>query len=715
MGKTTALDTEARALGQAAIEVDARDFANFDADDHPEWAGKTLFIDGLDEIRAGQSDPRTPLDRIRGNLDKLGKPRFRLSCRTVDWLTTDRKRLSSVSPSGAITMLRLDPLDLKGSTQLLESEPDVRNVQAFLEEANNRDMGGLLANPQTLILLVRAVRDGIWPENRTETFESACIAMANDYNEERRSIRPLQDPCRILDTAGGIFAALLISGTRGCATTAEKANRDYPDIAAIQQPYQACLQASASYLFRYAEPSHAEPVHRHIAEYVAARHIASLIDDGLPFARVLALIAGSDGSVVSELRGLSAWLAVHSQIGRQQLIERDPTGVALYGDIQAFSPEERHALFNALVREPRKLEPTYSIARAFTSLATPEMLDAIKGVLTNPPEGTYGPISVDFVLRVLREAPPLPSLAPTFLNIVQNQSQWPRVRTAALDALIHYPRDDDSELVALLHDIRERRMGDPDDELLGKLLSALYPQRIASSAIWDYFKEGNELVGGAYMGFWIHVLPEKASSTQVAKLLDACHAHLAELEQVSDPILASCVAHLLARGLESHGDRLSIAKLYNWLDTGVRLRISQDTTELRTPSIRRWIERHPDRHVELLLEGTRRFPDEHWFAPHEAFQRLFGAAVSADFYEACALAVKSRSDTRPRVSESLLRFVVQSGGLDPQRARDLVAEDAELTSCLDSLLEPSPPPQELARLEQAAAGPSRTAAATGAT
>ena len=701
MGKTTAFGTEARALGEAAIAVDARDFANFDADDHPEWAGKTLFIDGLDEIRVGQSDPHTPFDRIRRNLDKLGKPRFRLSCRTVDWLTTDRKRLSSVSPSGDPTMLRLDPLDLEGSTKILESDPDVSNVRAFVKEAAERDMEGLLANPQTLTLLVRAVRDGVWPESRTETFERACLAMANEHNEEHLSVQPSIDPCRILDTAGSLCAALLISGARGCATTAARANEAYPYIAASRHRHEACRQASASYLFRYAAPSRAEPVHRHIAEYVAARHIASLIDDGLPFDRVLALIAGSDGSVVSELRGLSAWLAVHSEIARQQLIERDPTGVALYGDIQAFSPGERHALCKALVREPRKLEPTHRIARAFASLATPEMLSAIEGVLANPPEDTDGPISVDFVLRVLREAPPLPGLAPTFLDIVRDHTHWPRVRNAALDALIHYQQGDDSELVALLHDIREHRMGDPDNELLGKLLSALYPQRIAPSAVWGYFKERNEPFVGAYVKFWVHDLPEKASSTEVAEILDACYARLAELEQTSDSTLAYCVARLIARGLESHGDRLTIGRLYDWLDAGVRLRVSQDPTAGSTPSIRRWIEDHPDRHVELLLEGIRRFPDEHWYAPYEVFQRLFGAALAADFYQACALAAKSMSDKRPRISESLLRFVVQSHGLDPQRVRYLVAEDAELTNFLDHLLEPTPPPPELVRLEQA--------------
>ena len=53
------------------------------------------------------------------------------------------------------------------------------------------------------------------------------------------------------------------------------------------------------------------PVHRHIAEFLGARHLAQLIDGagGLPIQRILALITGADGGVVTEMRGLSAWLA----------------------------------------------------------------------------------------------------------------------------------------------------------------------------------------------------------------------------------------------------------------------------------------------------------------------------------------------------------------------------------------------------------------------
>ena len=63
-----------------AASTSARDFITF-ADRRPEWRGTTLFIDGLDEVRAGVEDGRTPLDRIRAGLDALGRPRFRLSCR----------------------------------------------------------------------------------------------------------------------------------------------------------------------------------------------------------------------------------------------------------------------------------------------------------------------------------------------------------------------------------------------------------------------------------------------------------------------------------------------------------------------------------------------------------------------------------------------------------------------------------------------------------
>ena len=50
-GKTTAFETEA--ASQGAVCVTVRDFRTFEK---PEWRDTTLFLDGLDEARAGTED-----------------------------------------------------------------------------------------------------------------------------------------------------------------------------------------------------------------------------------------------------------------------------------------------------------------------------------------------------------------------------------------------------------------------------------------------------------------------------------------------------------------------------------------------------------------------------------------------------------------------------------------------------------------------------------
>ena len=52
-GKTEAFKAECKALEESACLTTARDFLTLDIDSCPEWRNRTLFIDGLDEIRAG--------------------------------------------------------------------------------------------------------------------------------------------------------------------------------------------------------------------------------------------------------------------------------------------------------------------------------------------------------------------------------------------------------------------------------------------------------------------------------------------------------------------------------------------------------------------------------------------------------------------------------------------------------------------------------------
>ena len=164
-GKTTEFERQARETG--GLYVTARNFLTFE--DKAEWHGVTLFIDALDERRAGRADGRTPLDAIRAKLAQLGDPKFRLSCREADWFgPNDRHHLESVAPDRIVRVLRLDPLSEEDAEEILQGVYGIEQPKAFIGSACERGVDGMLVNPQCPGLLARAVKDDDWPSTRRD-------------------------------------------------------------------------------------------------------------------------------------------------------------------------------------------------------------------------------------------------------------------------------------------------------------------------------------------------------------------------------------------------------------------------------------------------------------------------------------------------------------------------------------------------------------------
>ena len=261
---------------QAATEgayCDVRDFISLSAG---RWNQvRTLFIDGLDEMRASASDGRTPLDAIRGRLDALERPRFRLSCREADWFgAPDQSRLESVSPDGTVKVLRLDPLSEDNIRYILDGE-GVEEIAHFLDEARDRGLGTLLSNPQTLKLLAAAVDAGKWPTTRTETFEAACLTLIREPNEEYLQAAPQRSDSETLRTVGRLCAVQLLSGQAGyrLPTTTDDVN-GYINLRDIPAPHEdAFLPALRTRVFAVTNGL-ATPIHRHIAEFLAGRYLS---------------------------------------------------------------------------------------------------------------------------------------------------------------------------------------------------------------------------------------------------------------------------------------------------------------------------------------------------------------------------------------------------------------------------------------------------------
>ncbi len=674
-GKSTSFEAERNALEPAACLVTARDFLTFDPTVRPDWRGKTLFIDGLDEVRAGSGDARRPLDEIRARLDALGRPPFRLSCREADWLgANDRTNLDRVSPHAGLTVLRLDPLADQDVERILRDHPGIQDAVAFMADAKEKGVGGFLENPQCLSMLADVVTNGGgWPESRLALFERACLRMAREHNDEHDAARPTGGGAfseeDLLDAAGRLCAVILVADTAGCAIAPGCEDPDHPHVGRCGREYEEpCRRAVATKLFRAVAEGRFQPLHRHVAEFLAGRHLARLVDGGgpdgqdgrrgIPVRRVLALMTGHDGGVVTALRGLSAWLAAESGTARRELVERDPIGVAVYGDVSRFSISEKVALLRSLAGERRQLEELLKASAlgrgqpisAVGSLVAPDTEQALREILTDPRRDDGQQTLVVFLLRALPYGARLPGLTDVLLTLIRDESRIPGVQRRALDALLHQGGRGPAittALKALLTDVHAGAISDPDDHLLGTLLKRLYPGDLSAAQVWTYLSEASEPSSGPYFSFWRSQLVEKSTEAAFAEHIDLLVLRPDGIEAaLRSRGLEDLPARLLARGLDAHGDGLETKRLYDWLGVG----LTWDSAGVAGGRVRDWLTRRPAIQKAILVEGLERCAKSEegdlGRCALDVERRLHGADPPPDFGPWCLERAEEATDRR---------------------------------------------------------------------
>ena len=520
-GKTRSFQEEARQT-EAGLYVAAHDFVELHRLD--EWRGKTLFIDALDELRADSPSPE-PLGRIRSRLDELGRPRFRLSCRDADWYSSmDRDDLARVSKNSQITTLKMDPLSDDQVREFLATlkVDKVDDVDAFMNAAVENGIASLLGNPLTLGLLAGVFAKDLRPQSRKETFETSCRSLVRECNPRHARGRESLDADAQLDAAGFLCAVALLSGKRGyvrCAAETPSHSIPIDEVPGSRAVFNSALRTR---LFESPTVDRFVPLHKHIAEFLAGRYLASRVAAGLPAARAIALMTGFDGVVVSPLRGVWAWFAANCAVARAELIDGDPLGVVLYGDVKQFSVDDKRRL---LERVRGHIEDNVTYIQAdwhsprWADMATKDAAELIHAVFSTAPASEAGQL----VALLLADAPQrqtFPGLKPLLLSIVRNESLLIFTRHNALRSLIRQFQDDDAlaDLDHLLTDIGARRLADGDDELAGSLLCELYPQRRSLDEVKGFFHLPENLnLFGTFQYFWTTVVPDKANSSEKAE------------------------------------------------------------------------------------------------------------------------------------------------------------------------------------------------------
>lgn len=645
-GKTESFKQEAAACDGHYVR--ARSFATLDP--RPELVGKTLFIDGLDEMRAGGADGRTPLDHVRHHLDRLGRPHFRLSCREADWYgDSDSAALKEVAPDGKIAVLHLDPLSDADIELLLERKFGIADPAGFSEQASRHGLADLLRNPQTLRLLADAVGGNTWPDSRAATYDLSCRQLVRELNAEHRSAKRYSAPTAdsLLDAAGFLCAVYLLAGISGFAL--DDAAVDDQHALWLELPHARdlpMLEALATGLFRQDDQEQQRtPVHRSIAEYLGSRYLAAQIESqGLALGRVAALMVGYDGGIVPDLRGLAAWLAVHCRSARNELIAREPLGIVLYGDVRGFPADDKRRVLAALKAEAEQYANFRSqdwTAVPFGALATPDMAPVFTELLASPSRAEADIVLLDCALDALRYGPPLADLTgnttrlETLLDAAARDGGYPEyIRRSALKILLRDLPRNGGRLVAIAKDIQAGIVEDNDDQLLGRLLTELFPQFIRPGDVFGFLHvaKKNRLIG-EYNVFWGHRLPEDVPDNLLPELLDQLQQHHAALRQSLGhhevERLAGC---LLARTLEAHGDDVDDERLYDWLGAGLSEYGSPDIDGEHQQCVAVWLAARPERYKVVLLIGASHCvgKENAWSCLYHSVSRLYYAEPPAD-------------------------------------------------------------------------------------
>lgn len=677
-GKTTTFRQEADSHENGKY-VSARDFINLNDSElnDPEWSDKLLFIDGLDEMRAGAQDGRTPIDKIRGNLRKLRGSKFRLSCRTIDWWwTNDRQKLEQVGAE--ILLLTLDPLTNESIPEILHQhgKPKNGNPEEFISQARKHGLDEWLKNPQTLLLLADSIDEqGGWPRSRRELYEKACETLLSEPNEEHLISGARQISMDTLSkTAGRMCAVQLLSGVAGYTLPPGKPNKDYPALEEVV-PIENGKQTARTRAFdKIPRLERIAPEHQCTAEFLGGRYLAKQVEQGFSVNRILTLMSSMDKVVVPKLQGVAAWFAVYSRPVRKKLIEDTPLEIILYGDVESFDTEDKLLLFDKLKEKTSTNPWCIDIVRRSTplhGLANPDLHEYLKEALRQPAPD-YNEQSFRYlVLKALHCGSNLPEVSDSLLKIIRDGKSRPANKEMALNVLIQScagTAEAGGLLKKLLLEIREGTVQDFHGRLLDTVLAELFPKHISADETLDCLMDSGQPSTATFHISWADRFVEQLSPEQLTDILNRLVARVNDarqpnLSQASFKPFRVFLAILQNLFSPAPDRKISLLDLRHWLETAwcseIQHTVSSSFAQIAS-SVHDWLRLQPDKHREIFENGVREWSNRKNFKLHarETGNWLFGLRPTPDFWPWCLdLAIQSQT---PETAEFFLQQVVNA-------------------------------------------------------
>ncbi|EFB2826088.1 NACHT domain-containing protein [Escherichia sp. 93.0816] len=417
---------------------------------------KALFIDALDEKRSSHNSSDV-VDDIVQRLFSQTPQKVRISCRSQDWL--GESDLSAFLPyferTGGYVVLHLQQLSREEQKAILHVH-GIEHPEKFLEEAEKHSAYEFLHNPQNLLMLAEAVKEGNWPRTRSELFHSATQLLLTEHSREHtRQDSGIYTSDELEHPAGSICALRILSDVSGISLLPNDIRPEYPGYRTIPFFSHEIIRATLSRRI-FSTGDEVETVdysHRTIAEYLAAKWLASIVEKGLPLGRLRSLL-GFEGYPSSELRGLHAWLAVFLPQHGQAFIEADPYGVLTYGDAASLSTVDKQSLLTALAKlsESDPWFRNHGFSSNLNGFVSEEM-EAHLRLIIHDPKSRFSLRML--ILESLSVATPILSLNEDLVDIVKSERHSYAEKEEATTALIHSGPSGIKEVVEIYSELKE--------------------------------------------------------------------------------------------------------------------------------------------------------------------------------------------------------------------------------------------------------------------
>jgi len=572
IGKSKEFEYEAQ-KSQNSLLVTARQFIESDLSMFSDYA--SIYIDGLDEMRMGGGDPKIVIDQIILNLKALGIPNFRIACRSSNWAWSEQLQdFSSLINTKAICVLHMNPLNVNDLKQLLSRTS--LNADIFIEQAYKNGVETALINPQQLNLLIESIKEGSWPDSLTLMYEKACWELSKDQRSdpyESDSCGHIIPPDEIIDAAGQLLACMLITDKIGWTAydTKDSEILSLLDVDCHDPHHYKHAIASKLFIGQCRERS---PVHRLLADFLAARYLDKKIREGLSVRRILALLSGSNGNLLIDIQGLIGWLATLNDDARKLLIQADPITVAFSGDIKNFTPNELRILFDQVEQQN---DPTLRLPATLPLVALSKnvLLSLLRKITSSSLRSIGCQTYVSALLWGISQVPSIMKIekisCEPLIKIIRDHSWAIHVRCEALRSLLRLLDQDTSlsrsPLGEILTDLKEEYILDKTYDLRGTALHLMYPDDLYANKVFDFLVTGPSLNRHCIYLRFFNNLPNHSSPENVRQLLTQISDQPSEIiPKLTIQKISKIVIQLLARGLNLFGNQVSIPELYRWFN-----------------------------------------------------------------------------------------------------------------------------------------------------